>query len=221
MVGPRNQFVKFTPPQARRITEAVRTFEAKGRSEQPDAHDPGPKYSDYWIEVTSITVSSGVSYLSWKHKQRVANASGIWQDHPDGVVSSASSPDTRAVCNDTTATFTTGSIMRAVVDIGSNNIATYTVPVAAAAPNGGASVAYLTQIGGSNGSTTSYCTYTYNCYFDAAKTQLAGGTLTVQAHRMLMVPVTAASLGIIQRDSTSAYALMAVLDEYPATNACT
>lgn len=83
------------------------------------------------------------------------------------------------------------------------------------------SVAYLTQVGGSNGSTTSYPTYTYNIYFDVAKTQLAGGTLTVQAHRMLMVPVTAATLGIIQRDTTGSYALMAVLDEYPASNPCT
>ncbi len=84
-----------------------------------------------------------------------------------------------------------------------------------------AAIAYLTQVGGSNGSTASYCTYTYNAYFDAAKTQLAGGTLTVQAHRMFMVPVTAATLGPIQLNSSNTYSLMAVLDEYPATNVCT
>lgn len=99
--------------------------------------------------------------------------------------------------------------------------ADYGTPIKSSVNQSGARVAYLTQVGGSNGSTASYCTYTYNAYFDAAKTQLAGGTLTVQAHRMLMVSVTAATLGIIQVNSNNTYSLMAVLDEYFGQNACT
>lgn len=90
-----------------------------------------------------------------------------------------------------------------------------------------ATVAYLTQIGGANGDdgtasgTASFCTYTYNAYFDSSKTQLAGGTLTVQAHRDLKIAVTAASLGLIQKNgTTSTYQLMAVLDEYRDRDVC-
>lgn len=88
-------------------------------------------------------------------------------------------------------------------------------------------VAYLTKIGGANGDdgtatgTASYCTYTYNAYFDAAKSSLAGGTLTVQAHRMLQVAAVApATLGIIQINSNNTYSLMTVLDEYWTVGTC-
>src|SRR4051812_10348091 len=108
--------VRLSVPQVRRICEATRWFESHGRNQGIEDNGSPASYDDFWIQVTSITVSSGVSYLSWKHKQRIANASGIWQDHPDGIVSSASSPDTRAVCNNTNATFTVGNILRAVVD---------------------------------------------------------------------------------------------------------
>lgn len=87
--------------------------------------------------------------------------------------------------------------------------------------------AWLTQIGGANGDdgsvsgTASFPTYIYNAYWDAAKTQLAGGTLTVQAHRLLQIQVTPASLGLIQKNGTNPdFLLMAVLDEYYGRDSC-
>lgn len=122
--------VKLTVPQTQRMVEATRWFEAHGRNQGIEGYGGRAILDDFWIEVTSITVSSGISYLSWKHKQRMANGTVPWRDHPDGIVSSASAPDTRAICNDTTIAFTTGSILRAIVEVGSNSVATYTINIA-------------------------------------------------------------------------------------------
>lgn len=78
---------------------------------------------------------------------------------------------------------------------------------------------YLTQSGGSNGSTTSFPTYTYNIFLDAAKTLQIGSAVTVEGHRLLKVPVTAATHGLFQWNGTSSRLLM--VDEYPDQTACT
>lgn len=55
---------------------------------------------------------------------------------------------------------------------------------------------YLTQNGGSNGSKTTDCSYTYDAFADAAKTIKIGSTLAPQWRYLKKCPVTAGTLGL-------------------------
>ncbi len=61
-------------------------------------------------------------------------------------------------------------------------------------PNGIFKV-YLTQNGGSNGTPSSNCSYTYDCYLDLAKTIKVGSTLVPEWRYLKKCPVTAATKG--------------------------
>jgi hypothetical protein len=84
---------------------------------------------------------------------------------------------------------------------------------------------YLTQVGGANGDdgsvsgTASFPTFTYNVFADAAKTILLAGTLTVEAHRPLQIPVHAAEHGLFQWNGATGR-LLTVFDEYYDRDAC-
>ncbi len=77
---------------------------------------------------------------------------------------------------------------------------------------------YLTQSGGSNGTSSAFPTYTYNVFIDAAKTKQISSTVAIQFHRLLKTPVTAATKGMACYVSGALQLWQA--DEYFDSNTC-
>ncbi len=120
--------VNFSKSQDARIAATVKWFETHGRNKGLPQDFNDANLDDFWIEITSATLTSGVYYHAWKRKLRIDNGTGTgggWQDHPDGCVS-GTSPDTRAI-NTAGTQVTNGTILRAIVGLNSSGIATFTV----------------------------------------------------------------------------------------------